>query len=149
MKIQQSVPNLQTPRLISGGQQPQIQSQQPPDPQEQVNLSKDPQPPQKPWGRILAKTAISGGFGALLGAGMATGGVGGFISGALAGSALGLSTIGPMGNGKGADGLLYAGAGLVVGGVAGALAGAAGLPHGALIGGSTFGLLTLSRAVAQ
>lgn len=146
MKIQQSLPNL-TQNLPQRGNQPQIQAQQPPDPQEKVNLSGDPRPP-KSYGKILLKTAVSGGLGALLGAGMATGGVGGFIAGALAGSALGLSTIGPMGNGKGADGLVYVGAGLVIGGVAGALAGAAGLPHGALIGGATFGLLTLGKALA-
>ena len=147
MKIQQSLPNVSKP-LQTRGPQPQVQEQQSPDPQEKVNFSGDPQPP-KPWGKILVKTAVSGGLGALLGAGMATGGVGGFISGALAGSALGLSTIAPMGNGKGAEGLVYVGAGLVIGGVAGALTGAAGLPHGALIGGLTFGALTLGKAVAQ
>ena len=147
MKIQQTLPTV-TQKFAPKGPLPQIQAQQPPDPQEKVNLSGDPQPP-KPWGKILVRTAVTSGFGALLGAGMATGGVGGFIAGALAGSSLGLTTIGRLGNGKGADGLLYAGAGLVLGGVAGALAGTAGVPHGALVGAATFGLLTLGRAVAQ
>lgn len=151
MRIQQNVQPTLTRSLNTGAPKAQIQTEEPQGPQEQVNLSKDPQGPQpgKPWGKILVRTAVSAGFGALMGAGMAGGGVGGFIAGGLGGSVLGLKVLGPAGNGKGADGLLYAGAGLVLGGVAGAWAGAAGLPHGALIAGATFGLVTLGSALAR
>lgn len=150
MNIQQSGSTLPS-QLVFRGSKPQVQAKPSPvqGPQESVEFSTTGTSSPKPWGKILAKTALSGGVGVLLGAGMATGGVGGFISGLLAGSVLGVTTIGPMGNGKGADGLVYAGAGLLAGGVAGALAGAAGVPHGALVGGAAFGLLTLGKAVAQ
>lgn len=145
MRIQQ---NLQ-PINLRRGFKPQ--AERPNEPQEQVHLSKDPGGPRapKPWGKILLKTAISTGFGALMGAGMAGGGIGSFIVGGIAGSSLGMSVIGPMGNGKGADGLLYAGAGLVLGGIGGALVGYSGLPHGAAIGAATFGLVALGKALTK
>lgn len=152
MKLQQSATFLPS-QLVSRGPNPQVAAAPAQStaqvPKESVELSTTESATPRPWGKILAGTALSGGIGTLLGAGMASGGVGGFISGVLAGSALGVSTIGPMGNGKGAEGLLYAGSGLLVGGIAGGLAGAAGLPHGALVGGATFGLLTLGKSLTR
>lgn len=115
----------------------------------------DPQPPQesfqpsRPYGEALVKGAVYGGVGALLGAGMAQGGVGGFVCGALAGATVGGMTIARLGDGKGAEGLVYAAAGLAGGAIAGGVAGALGVPHGALIGGASLGLLKAGSVLSD
>ena len=101
-------------------------------------------------GKALLKGAIYAGAGALLGAGMSQGGVAGSVCGILAGATVGAVTIAPMGNGKGADGLLYAAAGLVGGGLAGAVAGAFGVPHAALaLGVGLGGIQTIRTLTAK
>lgn len=98
-------------------------------------------------GKALLKGAIFAGAGALLGAGMESGGVGGFVCGALAGATAGGVTIAPMGNGKGAEGLVYAAAGLAGGAIAGATAGAFGIPHASIALALTLGGVQALRAL--
>ena len=121
------------------------QSQPPQDPQQ----PKESFEPSRPYAEALVKGALYGGVGSLLGAGMAQGGVGGFVCGALAGATVGGMTVARMGDGKGAEGLVYAAAGLAGGAIAGGVAGALGVPHGALIGGATLGLLKAGRVLAD
>lgn len=146
MKIQ-SAPQYIRTQEPRGPQTPQTPAQ-PPTPEEQFVPSGDPQPPSRNWGKIVVKTAVATGMGALFGAGMAAGGPGGLISGLVGGGLLGATAIGPMGNGKGAEGLIYPVAGLAAGATAGAVAGLMGLPHGALIGGAAFGLLSVARGLS-
>ena len=98
-------------------------------------------------GKAAVKGVAYGAVGAILGAGMSQGGIGGAVCGILAGATLGAVTIAPMGNGKGGDGLVYAAAGLIGGAIAGGTMGAIGLANGALIGGVTLGGIQAGRAL--
>lgn len=98
-------------------------------------------------GKAAVKGVAYGAVGTILGAGMSQGGIGGAVCGVLAGATLGMVTIGPMGDGKGADGLLYCAAGLIGGAIAGGTMGAMGLANGALIGGVTLGGIQAGRAL--
>jgi len=143
MKIQSNSPSFAVRNLP-------INTRENQPPQDKVDLkNSDPQPPGKPWGKALIGGAVYAGGGALLGAGMAQGGAGGLVCGALAGATVGAMTIARLGDGKGADGLVYAAAGLAAGAIAGGILGVTGLSNGALITGATMGILKAGRVLAD
>ena len=95
----------------------------------------------------VAKTSAGVGIGTAIGYGLGTaaamGGFGGATVGTITGLATGMMILGPSGNGKGADGLVYPLAGAVIGGIGGAVLGAFGGDHMALVGAAAGGLAML------
>lgn len=94
--------------------------------------------------KVVVGTGIAAAIGYGLGSAASGGGLGGGTVGMLTGAASGMFIASPMGDGKGADGLIYPVAGVVVGGIGGAVLGAFGGGHMPWVGAAAGGLAALT-----